>query len=298
MCTTSETNPFLLGHDAAYLRWRAHKLAHYPTTIQELTVPIQDPCQLTPQEKNKLISLCAKTNFAIYEIHSEVPVNKFELHALTNQLGLHRLDHNLCADEEGVTALQVTLPGKRHDYIPYTNRPINWHTDGYYNTLEQQVQALLLHCVRPALQGGENMLLDHEIAYIQLRDENPTYIEALMENEVMTIPSNIEGGVELRSAQTGPVFSVVYPEGFLHMRYTARTRSIQWNSHPIVSAALDYLTHLFHSSPYVFQHKLAAHQGIIGNNILHNRTGFSDSPLPEQQRLLYRMRFYDRIEGT
>lgn len=297
MWTTPETNPFLLGNDIAYLHWRTHKLAHYPTTIQELMVPLQDPYQLTPQEKNQLISLCRKTNFAIYQINADVSVNKSVLHAFTKQLGLYRLDHNLCADEEGITALQVTDPGQRHDYIPYTNRPINWHTDGYYNTLEQQVQAVLLHCIRPALQGGENMLLDHEIAYLQLRDENPEYITALMESEVMTIPSNVEGGIQLRSAQTGPVFSIS-SGGSLHMRYTARTRNIQWKSHPTVLAALECLSRLFHSSPYVFQYKLSPHQGLICNNVLHNRSGFSDSPLPEQQRLLYRMRFYDRISGT
>ena len=32
---------------------------------------------------------------------------------------------------------------------------------------------MILHCVRPARQGGDNRLLDHEMAYIALRDADP-----------------------------------------------------------------------------------------------------------------------------
>jgi hypothetical protein len=41
------------------------------------------------------------------------------------------------------------------------------------------VRGLILHCVQSAATGGENQLLDHEIAYILLRDENPDHIRAL-----------------------------------------------------------------------------------------------------------------------
>jgi hypothetical protein len=67
----------------------------------------------------------------------------------------------------------------RGDFIPYTHKPINWHTDGYYNTLDRRILGMTLHCAQDAEAGGENALLDHEIAYIQLRDANPDYIAAL-----------------------------------------------------------------------------------------------------------------------
>ena len=46
----------------------------------------------------------------------------------------------------------------------------------------------------------------------------------------------------------------------------------------------------------VLMHRLAAGQGVICNNVLHNRTGFEDSE--SQQRLVYRARYYDRIANT
>ena len=47
-----------------------------------------------------------------------------------------------------------------------------------------------MHCVSPAKSGGENSYLDPEIAYILMRDENPDYIAALMQDDVMMIPAN------------------------------------------------------------------------------------------------------------
>jgi len=45
----------------------------------------------------------------------------------------------------------------------------------------------LLYCAQDATEGGENQLLDHEIAYILLRDADPRFIEALMHPAAMTI---------------------------------------------------------------------------------------------------------------
>ena len=39
--------------------------------------------------------------------------------------------------------------------------------------------------------------------------------------------------------------------------------------------------------------ELKAGQGIICNNVLHNRTAFTDSE--KQKRLMYRARFYDAV---
>ena len=79
-----------------------------------------------------------------------------------------------------------------NQYIPYTNKALSWHTDGYYNVLDKQIFGIIMHCVRPAAEGGVNSLLNPENVYIALRDENPAYIEALMHPEAMTIPDNIE----------------------------------------------------------------------------------------------------------
>jgi len=210
------------------------------------------------------------------------------------QLGLARLDRNLLADDDGITAISPAASGERHDYIPYSNRPLNWHTDGYYNTPECQIRAMLLHCVRPASSGGVNTLLDHEIAYILLRDADIHYVQALMESDALTIPERADDNGVARPAQTGPVYSVDPKSGCLHMRYTARTRSIVWKQHPALLAAREFLERLLaRDSPHVFQIRLEAGMGIVCNNVLHNRSGFAGSD--DDMRLLYRARYYDRM---
>ena len=65
----------------------------------------------------------------------------------------------------------------------------------------------MLHCVQSAASGGENALMDHEVAYILLRDENPDYIRAFMQPDAMTIPPRMdEKGETARRVETGPVF--------------------------------------------------------------------------------------------
>ena len=186
--------------------------------------------------------------------------------------------------------------GRRGEYIPYTSRPLGWHTDGYYNQPEKTIRSFILYCVSDADEGGANQLLDPELAYIHLRDANPDYIRVLMMTEVMTIPPNVENGIELRPARSGPVFSML-PDGNLHMRYTARTRSVEWHPNPHVREAVGALTDLLASdSRYIYRATLQAGQGLISNNVLHDRTGFDDDA--EHPRKLYRLRYYQRMSGT
>ena len=197
------------------------------------------------------------------------------------------------ADDDGITALQVVDKQWRNRYIPYTNRPIHWHTDGYYNGLDQQIYSLMLHCVRPASEGGENALFDPEIAYIRLRDENPAHIRALMAPDAMTIPANIEHDVIIRPARTGPVFSMPYPNR-LHMRYTARSHSIEWKDNTQTHAAVAALENLLESDdPFIYRLTLQSGWGLISNNVLHDRSGFNDDK--QQPRLLYRLRYFDSV---
>jgi alpha-ketoglutarate-dependent taurine dioxygenase len=289
-------NPFNPDNDTAYQAWREHKLEDYPERVEDLIVEINDPRQLTQAEHEAIHNRCRKTNMAIYAGPTGSDPDKAIPKSLGKQFGLTELDYNMGADDDGVTSLKVVEGKWRGGYIPYTNRPIHWHTDGYYNLPERQIHGLQLHCVSAAASGGENALLDHEIAYIHLRDANPDYIHALMAANVMTIPPNNENGEQLRPARSGPVFSVL-EDGNLHMRYTARTRSIEWSPDPITQAAVKTLeAFLDSSSPYTYRATLQPGQGLISNNILHDRSGFDDDD--EHTRQLYRLRYYQRITDT
>ena len=285
-------SPFLFGNSYSYAHWRDTKLSNYPKSLDELIVEIEDPRHLSQAEYEQIKSICQKTNMAIWAGLSGDDADKQIIRNLGHSFGLRRLDHNMCADNDAITSLTVQSDALRQGYIPYSNRPIAWHTDGYYNDLDNQIHGLLLHCVQPAEQGGENDLLDHEIVFIRIMDESPEYIQALMHPEAMTIPANNVDGVEIRPARSGPVFAV-YPDGHLHMRYTDRSRSIVWRDDPLLNEALEYLKSILHSpSEWHFHGKLNAGQGLICNNVLHTRSGFIDGDTP---RLIYRARYFDRI---
>ncbi|MCG6885817.1 MAG: TauD/TfdA family dioxygenase [Proteobacteria bacterium] len=290
--------PFCLNDETAYHRWREKKLSGYPQRASELRVTIADPFQLSSTEQDALQRRIEKTNFVIYQLANPGADDKGAVKALGKQFGLRDTDSNLCADEDSITSLKVIPGGRQQHYIPYSNLRLSWHTDGYYNALDRQIRAMVLHCVQDAAEGGENLLLDHEICYIHLRDTNPAYILALMQPDAMVIPPNVENGVEIRGALSGPVFTVDPDTGSLHMRYTARTRSIEWHADPTTLAAKDCIQDFLGSdSPYIFRHRLAPGQGVLTNNVLHARTAFENEE-GGKQRLLYRARYYNRIAHT
>ena len=288
--------PFDPDNAAGYRRWREDKLARYPQDISALTVEIRDPRALTAAERAALVTACRRANLVVYACgiraaDPDIP------RALARQLGLARLDRNFLADEDGMSRVTVAGGVTRGEFIPYTNRPIGWHTDGYYNPPGRRIRAMLLHCVRRAAQGGANTLLDHEIAYLRLRDEDPAHVRALMLPDALTIPAREDEDGIARAAETGPVFSLEPESGALHMRYTARTKSIEWKRDPAVGAAVAALARVLAvPSPHHHRVTLEPGMGILCNNVLHERSGFVDDPAAP--RLLYRARYHDRVAGT
>lgn len=293
-------SPFVLENDDLYQRWRANKLENYPTQLADIVVELKDSKKMTDAEHTAILDRCKQSNMAIYAGNTGDDPDREIPHYIGQRFGLSNLNHNWLGDEDGLTSLTVAEveDKKRKNYIPYSNRPIKWHTDGYYNTSDKQIHAVLLHCVQPAIEGGENALLDHEIAYILLRDQNPDYIRLLMQDDMMIIPPRLNKDDEIvRKEEAGPIFSVNPKTGNLHMRYTIRTHNVIWKQDAETQAALNALTEILYSdSPFILHGKLESGMGLICNNVLHDRTGFSDSD--EQHRLLYRARYFDRMAGT
>ena len=285
-------DPFSLERTDAYRRWRERKLAAYPKRAEDLFVEVRDPRNLTDSEADQLRRICALSNMAVYASPLGDLADKDLVRSVGARLGLGRLQANPFADEDGISSLE-TAPGKSaRGYIPYSNRRLLWHTDGYYNPPAQRIRAFILHCVRPAASGGENRFLDHEIAYLMLRDADPEHVRALMAANAMTIPANTGEGMEPRPPQSGPVFSS--EAGALHMRYTARTRSIEWRENEATRIAAERLNRILEeASPYMFTLRLAPGQGLICNNVLHDRSAFTDAPAAG--RLVYRARYCDRV---
>ena len=237
-------------------------------------------------------------NFALYKLGGDSPDSVATIKNIGRQAGLLELDKNLCAQEDRLTCLTVQDHGRAHQYIPYSNKAIGWHTDGYYNPMHQRVLALVLHCEQSSANGGVNDLLDHDMAYIHLRDQEPRYIEALSRPNAMCIPENVEDGVVIRPTTCSAVF---LPEadgagGFvLTMRYSRRKRNIIWSEDGLTHEAVACLEEFLDSnSPWHVNYRLKPGEGVLCNNVLHTRSAFQDDET--HKRVYYRARYYNRIQ--
>ena len=232
-------------------------------------------------------------NYAIYEADVS---NDFETdaHKFSAQLGLNSLDQHLCVAEDKITKIFDNADKSKSFYIPYTNKPINWHTDGYYNSENQKVHAFVLHCANPAFEGGENSLMDQDQVFIHLMQHDPLYIAALMDDNVMTIPENKKNDVVLRPQTSTAIFKVLNDQHHVLMRYSMRKKNIVFKQDSVTQEALSCMDEFINSNSSPHNSiKLKAGQGIVCNNVLHKRTAFMDKTGSE--RLYYRSRYYNRI---
>lgn len=287
----------------SYSRWREQKLNDSndsaamagPVEIRNLDAP-------SAVERAELIRRCRITNGALYACsvaEGDSEKVRDQIRKFADSLGLMIAEKHRSAGRQGIVALTPSNKEGQRGYIPYSQKAMNWHTDGYYNGPAENIRAMVLHCVRPAEDGGINEFLDPEIAYIRLRDENPDYIDALMHPQAMTIPENREANGNTRPVSIGPVFSVASDTGHLEMRYTARTRSIKWRDDPMTAKAVVFLRDLLEDGdPFIQKTKLEAGHGILCNNSLHNRTGFNAISAADSARLLFRVRFHNRVSGN
>ena len=300
---TTSDNPWNLNDNSGYLDWRSAKLSDNSCLSGALNpVEITDLAAPTTAEKSELIRRCTCGNAAVYateNIPDDSNQIREQLHGFADHLGLDIAEKHRSAGQGGIVALKMSEAKGQRGYIPYSKRPMNWHTDGYYNSADEKVRAMVLHCVQPAQDGGVNQLMDPEIIYIRLRDENPDYIKALMHPAAMTIPENREENGNVRPASVGPVFEANADTGKLEMRYTARTRSIEWRDDTVTKQATRFLTELLVAGdPFMQTIKMEAGQGILCNNSLHNRTGFDPDLAQDSNRLLFRIRFHNRVNRS
>ena len=281
---------------ASYREWRAAKLAHYPQSVAELLVEIDGFSAFGADDKSRILQRFGRANMAIYACRDR-SVDRAAIRAFAARFGLQRVDHHLCANDDGVAELMVAKDDRRAGYVPYSDRSLSWHTDGYYNEDSRRVRAVVLHCAEDAATGGENAILDPDIAFIRLRDADPAFITAFEHPQCMTIPANVGEQGEIRPAMEGPVFSCDKDSGALNMRFSARKRNISWRDDSATTAAREYLAEMLaEENGPVLKYRLQPGQGLFSNNVLHNRTAFNDGP--DNKRLLYRARFFDRVDSS
>ncbi len=295
--------PLSISNSADFDIWARRKLSLYSLEAKErLLQPINinvdqgfDSIQLI-----KLRQSIQDYNLVIYQIEGKIEIIPENINVMAGQLGLKTLDAHLCATEDLISVITDTSKDQssndhRNRYIPYSNKSLNWHTDGYYNPYHRRVRAVWLHCQQAASRGGENSFIDPEIAYILLRQENPGFIGALSHPEVMRIPANIENEKSIRGETASAVFQVCEDFTEMEMRFSQRKRNIIWRDDSITREALAFLNELLEQdSIWRTDFRLQAGQGVISNNTLHRRSAYEDDA--GNQRVYIRARYYNRIQ--
>jgi alpha-ketoglutarate-dependent taurine dioxygenase len=289
-----ENSPYLLENEGEYQAWRARKLKVRQEVSATRIFELDQQGRLSRSMLQALRKQVAAYNFVIFQSGSEL--DKTEFLALNQQFGLVELDANLGADEDKVTSLQVVGDADdRAQYIPYTNRAMNWHTDGYYNPFERRIDAFALYCVNQAGRGGGNYLFDHEMMYMLIRDQSPAALAALMCEDMLRIPANVQQNRVIRAEESGPVFSLQANSCALNMRYTSRPQNIVWKTDKRSSEALNLVREILMEGSAMVEVRLQPRQGIVCNNILHGRQAFLDAA-EQPARLIYRARYHDAID--
>ena len=295
--------PFNSVTDDHFEAWLEHRLTLYNKVRLQLLL---DPVELdvekgfNAQQLKRLLNNIRDFNMAFYQTDSGRELTPESINLIATQLGLKTLDKHLCASEDRIALITdsssiSTRSDARRRYIPYSNRALSWHTDGYYNPYHQRVQAFILHCQHPATTGGGNSFIDPEVIYLLLRRENPAYIEALCHPEAMRIPENVDGETSLRAETASSVLQIDETGNFTGMRFSQRKRHIIWRDDALTRDALACLNALLDNvSDWRVDRKLKGGQGIIANNVLHRREAYEDGS--DHKRLYIRARYYNAID--
>ena len=227
----------------------------------------------------RLVRRCRRDNMAIYasrvtDEDKEVP------RRLGAQLGLATLDTNFLADEDGITRIAVTRrQGEGGASFP-TPRTASAGTPTATTTRpELRIRAMLLHCVRDAASGGDTALLDHELAYLLLREDDPgprARADAARRPHDPGARGRRRRGARRRlparcSPSTRPraTCTCATPRG--RAAWPGRTTRPPRRRPRACSQILDG------DADCVLRTRLAPGMGLVCNNVLHERSAFEDA---------------------
>ena len=267
-----------------FIEWAAKKDLDIPSNINDLKVSISDINYVSKAEISQIKQKLTKFNCCIYASGTDLDDNS-KIMRFAQSLGMRTFDsHNI--DDSAISTISANKDENNIRYIPYTNKGLNWHTDGYYDS--KPIFSWLLHCIEPALSGGENFLLDHELAireYILKYDD----IIYLTNNETFSIPTD---EVAKREITSNYVCDMNNEYKKLHMNFSMRKENIIVNKNS--ESAMSKLIKIIKEDckKYHLTYKLSKSEGIVSNNILHGRNAFKDGRV---MRKILRIRSHERL---
>tara|TARA_B100001063_G_scaffold42881_1_gene36698 strand:- start:2282 stop:3112 length:831 start_codon:yes stop_codon:yes gene_type:complete len=267
-----------------FRQWASEKEANIPSNIDDLKVKIHDINHASIEEIGNIKDKINKFNCCIYKSQAGL-INQANLISFAQSIGMKTYDSNNI-DNSPVSCIMPLKSKGKINYIPYTNKQLNWHTDGYYD--EKPIFSWLLHCEEPASFGGENYLLDHELAireYI-LKHDN---LDSLSRSDAFVIPGNAYAG---RDSTKGYICDINNKYRRFHMKFSMRKEHMDLNEKSKIAIMRMKKIIKEDCKKYYLTYKLSKNEGIVTNNILHGRNSFEDGKVI---RKLYRIRSYERI---
>ena len=246
-----------------------------------------------PTNKNQVLeTLCTTVKhhgFALYswiEENTEITVSN-----LLHQLSLGDGDSGVIREAGALSLLQDLSGTPKGRFPPYQSKTMNWHTDGYYNGLDESVRCFTLHCVEPATTGGDLLIMDDNFLVLALLQDDPAQVALLSHPEAMTLPANKDAVGHDRPDRKVPMIQQ-HPDGAISMRFTTRARNIHWRCKDTQAAAEKAVELINQNSQWQVRVKLHRGEGIVTRNILHAREAFHDMP-GQPKRQILRGRFHN-----
>lgn len=259
-----------------------------PTIIEPILLPSHLPQNRGKPFATSMTQLCkrvASTGFAVYEWSDKPGDVNTAVSDLLQALSLRDGDQGVMRETSELSLLQDLTGTPKGRFPPYQSKPMNWHTDGYYNDAAQMVRCFTLHCVSPAAVGGALLLMDDAYLVYALLKEDPELVVLLCHPNAMTLPHNKDNEGHDRPDRCVPVI-LQNTDQTIAMRFTTRTRNIHWRCNATKAAAQRASELINVHSEWHTRITLQQGQGIITRNVLHAREAFEDAPDKPKRQIL------------
>ena len=189
------------------------------------------------------------------------------------------LGHTLVQNQQGHRYYIITDRGGRIEEgarYSQTSQGGSFHTDGVNQ--KDNYEFMVLHCVVPAAEGGDSILLDGRMVYDDLRENAPPELEVLQQDFLWEYK-----GVRPGEFYHEPILRLV--EGNPQWRYLRDyiEEAARLCGEPLSAeamAALDRLDESLANPAFQFRFKLDAGQTAVvrDRSVFHGRNPFRDAP--------------------
>ena len=276
------------GLSQAYRQWSA--------SLPAINCDRPEFIQLSPLEplshglRQSLVEKVLNTGLVCYQWTSQPGDHAEAVRHLHQQIGLFTNDQGVLQNSENLSLLRDLGGTRQGRFVPYSNKTLNWHTDGYYNSVENELRCFTLHCISAAADGGELRFLHPHRLLVAQYEHAPDTVAALTHPAAITIPANRDTEGHDRPDRTTPVW-FVHDDGRLGLRYTTRLRNISWRDTATRDAMMQLSRLIDRLQAQQLSIRLLPGQGVICSNLLHCRAAFVDSP--DQRRQVLRGRYLE-----